>query len=101
MPHRSSTGSFFKWYPQNARVNVYSEEATLGCWPDEWQRNSHIWNWPNKKKRLICAKEHRHWTEEDWKKVLWTDKSKFEVFGSHKKTFVRRRIRSAEHTYAL
>ncbi|KAL7844322.1 hypothetical protein SRHO_G00228610 [Serrasalmus rhombeus] len=42
----------------------------------------------NKRKRLIWAKEHRHWTEEDWKKVLWTDKSKFEVFGSHR-TFVR------------
>ena len=24
-------------------------------------------------------------------KVLWTDKSKFEVFGSHRRTFVRRR----------
>ena len=45
----------------------------------------------NKKKRLIWAKEHRHWTEEDWKKELWTDESKFEVFGSHRRTFVRRR----------
>jgi len=32
---------------------------------------------------LVWAKEHRHWTEEDWKKVFWTDESKFEVFGSH------------------
>src|SRR4029434_2105392 len=46
----------------------------------------------NKKKILIWAKEHRHWTEEDWKIVLWTDESKFEVFGSHRRTFVRRRI---------
>ena len=44
----------------------------------------------NKKKALRWAKEHRYWTEEDWKKVLWTDKSKFEVFGSHRRTFVRR-----------
>ena len=36
--------------------------------------------------RLRWAKEHRHWTEEDWKKVLWIDESKFEVFGSHKRT---------------
>jgi hypothetical protein len=27
----------------------------------------------NQKKRLRWANEHRHWTEEDWKKVLWTD----------------------------
>ena len=39
----------------------------------------------NKRKRLRWAKVHRHWTEE----VLWTDKSKFEVFGSHRRTFVR------------
>ena len=45
----------------------------------------------NKKTRLIWAKEHRRWTEEDWKKVLWTDESKFEVFGSHRRTFVRRK----------
>uniref|UniRef100_A0AAY5K0X9 Paired domain-containing protein n=1 Tax=Esox lucius TaxID=8010 RepID=A0AAY5K0X9_ESOLU len=45
----------------------------------------------NKKKRLRWAKEHRHWTEEDWKKVLWTDESKFEVFRSQRRTFVRLR----------
>ena len=33
----------------------------------------------NKRKRLRWAKEHRHWTEEHWKKVLWTDESKFKV----------------------
>ncbi|CAJ0959886.1 unnamed protein product [Ranitomeya imitator] len=43
----------------------------------------------NKRKRLIWAKEYRHWTEEDWKRVLWTDESKFEVFGSNRGTFVR------------
>ncbi|KAJ0037178.1 hypothetical protein NL108_018725 [Boleophthalmus pectinirostris] len=45
----------------------------------------------NKRKRLIWGKEHRHWTEGDWKKVLWADESKFEEFGSHRRTFVRRR----------
>ena len=43
----------------------------------------------NKNKTLRWAKEHRHWTEEDWKKVLWTDKSKFEVFRSQRRTLVR------------
>uniref|UniRef100_A0AAR2IV22 Transposase Tc1-like domain-containing protein n=1 Tax=Pygocentrus nattereri TaxID=42514 RepID=A0AAR2IV22_PYGNA len=37
----------------------------------------------------LTAVQHRHWTEEDWKKVLWTDESKFEVFGSQRRTFVR------------
>ena len=42
----------------------------------------------NKRERLSWAKDHR---PEDWKKVLWTDKSKFEVFESHRRTFARSR----------
>ncbi|GAB1860734.1 SFRICE 017567 [Camponotus japonicus] len=43
----------------------------------------------NKKKRLEWALQHRNWTMEQWKNVLWTDESKFEVFGSHHRIFVR------------
>lgn len=32
-----------------------------------------------KKKRLAWAKNHRYWLEEDWKKVIFTDESSFEV----------------------
>lgn len=45
----------------------------------------------NKVKRLNWAKEHRNWTEDDWKKVLWSDESKFELFGCKRRVFVRRR----------
>jgi transposase len=33
----------------------------------------------HKAKRLAFAKEHRHWTENDWKDVIWTDESFFEL----------------------
>ncbi|CAK9814356.1 Transposable element Tc1 transposase [Anthophora quadrimaculata] len=46
----------------------------------------------NKKKRLQWAKCHKNWTLEDWKKVLWSDESKFEVFGSKRRVFVRRKV---------
>ena len=45
----------------------------------------------NVKKRLKWAKEHRHWTIAQWKNVLWSDESKFEVFGTKRKIYVRRR----------
>ena len=48
--------------------------------------------WQNKKKRLAWAVKHRRWTTENWKKVLWTDESKFEIFGSSRRVFVRRRV---------
>lgn len=44
----------------------------------------------NKKKRLEWAKFHKDWTTDQWKSVLWSDESKFEVFGSKRRTFVRR-----------
>ena len=30
-------------------------------------------------KRLAFAREHRHWSENDWKNVIWTDESCFEL----------------------
>lgn len=36
----------------------------------------------NKKKRFHWAKIHKHWTVEDWENVLYTEESKFEIFGS-------------------
>lgn len=36
----------------------------------------------NKKKRLGCLMKHHQWTTEDWKEVLWTDESTFEISSS-------------------
>ena len=44
----------------------------------------------NKKKRLQWAIEHQNWTEGDWGKVLWTDESKFELFGQRRRIYIRR-----------
>lgn len=46
----------------------------------------------NKEKRLKFAQEHVGWTIEKWKSVLWTDESKFELFGSHRRQYVRRKV---------
>src|SRR5215211_428777 len=34
----------------------------------------------NKSKRLAWAIERRHWTLEDWKKIVWSDESTFSQF---------------------
>jgi hypothetical protein len=41
-------------------------------------------------KRLRFAKKHVKWSKKKWKQVLFTDESKFEIFGSNRRTFVRR-----------
>uniref|UniRef100_Q7M3L8 Orf within vasotocin gene (Tes1 element) n=1 Tax=Eptatretus stoutii TaxID=7765 RepID=Q7M3L8_EPTST len=48
-----------------------------------------IRRWQNKKKRFAWAMKHRQWTTENWKKALWTDESKFEIFVSSRRVFVR------------
>lgn len=44
----------------------------------------------NKIKRLQWAQEHKNWTHEEWERVLFSDESQFEVFGSKRRVFVRR-----------
>ena len=46
----------------------------------------------NKNNRLAWAKKHEQWTLDRWKSVLWSDESTFEMFGSHRHFFVRRRV---------
>lgn len=46
----------------------------------------------NRRKRLIWAKEHSLWTVDDWKKVLWSDESKFMIFGTKRNVYVRRKV---------
>jgi transposase len=44
----------------------------------------------NKIKRLIWAVQHQHWTVEQWKRVLWTDEKKFELFNTKRRTYCRK-----------
>lgn len=46
---------------------------------------------PNKRKRLLFAQKHKDWSIDKWKSVLWTDESKFEMFGSKRRQHVRRK----------
>ena len=46
----------------------------------------------NNKKRLAWVKKHKQWTLDWWKSVLWSDESKWELFGSICHVFVRRRV---------
>ncbi|KAF2903608.1 hypothetical protein ILUMI_02579 [Ignelater luminosus] len=46
----------------------------------------------NKQKRLRWVKAHVSWSVEDWKKVLLTDESKFELFSTKRRVYVRRKI---------
>nr|CDJ88331.1 Transposase domain containing protein [Haemonchus contortus] len=44
----------------------------------------------NRKARVEFARRHLHWTSNDWSKVLFTDESKFNLFGSDGTEYVRR-----------
>lgn len=44
----------------------------------------------NRKARLEFARTHISWSDEKWKTVLWSDESKFNIFGSDGKHYVRR-----------
>ena len=45
----------------------------------------------NKEKRLKFAREHKEWQKNQWDKVLFTDESKFQIFGTNRSQYFRRR----------
>ena len=45
----------------------------------------------NKRKRYLWAKKYKNYTVENWKKVLFTDESQFEIHGNNRRVYVRRR----------
>ena len=47
-------------------------------------------SWINRRKRLKWAREHLHWTIEDWCRVIFSDESSFET-GQRARKFVSRR----------
>ena len=47
--------------------------------------------------RLNWAKEHKNWSVHDWNKVIWSDESKFNLFGSDGRVYIRRRIGADFH----
>lgn len=55
----------------------------------------------NRQKRLTYARNHSQWTVEEWRRVLWTDESKFEIFGSKRRQYVRRRVGEAYNSACI
>uniref|UniRef100_A0A3Q1EHV3 Transposase Tc1-like domain-containing protein n=1 Tax=Acanthochromis polyacanthus TaxID=80966 RepID=A0A3Q1EHV3_9TELE len=49
----------------------------------------------NRKKRLKFAKEHLHWTAEQWSQVVWSDESKYNMRASAGAVYVRRKAGEA------
>ena len=46
----------------------------------------------SKVKRLKYAREYQHWETNQWGMVLWSDESKFEIFGTKRRQYVRRMV---------
>lgn len=51
----------------------------------------------NRKNRLAFAREHISWTNQKWSCVLFSDESKFNLFGNDGKGFVRRPVGKRFH----
>lgn len=48
----------------------------------------------NRRARLTFAREHLNWTPQQWSRVIWSDESKFLLFGTDGVTYVRRPVRT-------
>ena len=50
-------------------------------------------------RRYAFAQEHKNWTIDDWKRVIWTDESSFEIGKNSRQTLVWRRTDERFHSY--
>lgn len=64
-------------------------------------RKKPLLNIEQRRKRLVWAKEHIEWTEEQWKTVLWSDESKINLFGNDGNQFVWRRRGESNNVQCL
>jgi transposase len=73
-----------------ASVHTIRRRLVEGGYPARKARKKPLLNKKQKKGRLIWAKDHRHWTVEQWRKVLWSDESPFTLFPRSGHRYVRR-----------
>ncbi|CAD6191492.1 unnamed protein product [Caenorhabditis auriculariae] len=76
------------------RREVFLEFAISAIRLDREPTSECCWNHG---KTVKWAKEHLNWTRQDWNKILWSDESKFLLFGSDGIQWVRRPIGSRYH----
>ncbi|KAF7659613.1 hypothetical protein LDENG_00295490 [Lucifuga dentata] len=55
----------------------------------------------NQKKSFQFAREHKDWTLEQWKKLMWSDESRFTLFQSNGCIRVRREADEVMHPSCL
>ena len=46
----------------------------------------------HKARRLAWAQDHLAWTADDWSRVLWSDESRFQLYQSDGRVYVRRMV---------
>ena len=58
-----------------------------------------LYNTRKQTNQLQFAKECKKWTAEQWKNISWSDESKFEIFSSKGKQYIRRVGESMNDVY--
>jgi hypothetical protein len=72
---------------------IYCPEKSGQKWPS-WKtcgQKAKPSTWKQGHAKLNYAQKHRNWGAEKWQQLLWTDESKFEVFGFSRRQFVNPR----------
>ena len=77
-----------KAFSKDTVNRVLNEHGLFGCKAARRPTISPV----NKMKRLAFAREHVNWTDEQWGNVLFTDESKFQIFGTNMDQYVRREV---------
>lgn len=70
-----------QWFPHVAVQTIRNHLENIGMKAYVMQKKPFI-SRKNKRKRYLWAKEHQTWTPSDWRKVIFSDKTKINLFDS-------------------
>ncbi|CAD6193777.1 unnamed protein product [Caenorhabditis auriculariae] len=91
-PPLRSDGKFFSNSPSPPSVSTVKRRHNAAGIMGRRPVKKPLISEKNRAARVKWAKEHLNWTRQDWNQILWSDESKFLLFGSDGIQWVRRPI---------
>jgi transposase len=71
----------------NVSVNTVRRVLHRGGLVSRVRRRKPLLTKDHRRNRMAFAKKYEHWTAEHWRRVVWSDESKFELFGSKRRQY--------------
>ncbi|GFX57304.1 transposable element Tcb2 transposase [Trichonephila clavipes] len=93
-----SDGYIWESRKKGANLHCIKRSVRKKSWFEKCKSANERWDIGHKFLRLSWARQHRHWTVDDWKHVAWSDKSRFQLNRTDERVRVWGQPRESMHS---